>query len=63
MTNSINRKYITKCIELILYLLHYKISYQSYVKIENHIDYSIFYELIVNFFCIELYYIFSNIIY
>ena len=41
----INRKYIKKCIELILYLLHYKISYQSYVKIESHIDYSIFYEL------------------
>ena len=50
MTKFINRKYIKKCIELILYLLHYKISYQSYriniyVKIESHIDYSIFYEL------------------
>ena len=42
MTKFINRKYIKKCIELILYLLHYKI---SYVKIESHIDYSIFYEL------------------
>ena len=30
MTKFINRKYIKKCIELILYLLHYKISYQSY---------------------------------
>ena len=49
MTKFINRKYIKKCIELILYLLHYKISYQSYVKIESHvkrnIDYSIFYKL------------------
>ena len=27
MTKCINRKYIKKCIELILYLLHYKISY------------------------------------
>ena len=45
MTKLINRKYITKCIELILYLLHYKISYQYYVKIEIDIDYSIFYEL------------------
>ena len=45
MTKFINRNYIKKCIELILYLLHYKISYQSYVKIESHIDYSIFYEL------------------
>ena len=48
MTKFINRKYIKKCIELIVYLLHYKISYQykiSYVKIESHIDYSIFYEL------------------
>ena len=49
MTKFINRKYITKCIELILYLLHYwiftKISYQSYFKIESHIDYSIFNEL------------------
>ena len=61
MTKFINRKYIKKCIELILYLLHYKISYQSYVKIESHIDYSIFYELSF-FFLIELYYMFSNII-
>ena len=48
MTKLINRKYIKKCIKFILYLLHYKISYQSYriyVKIESHIDYSIFYEL------------------
>ena len=47
MTKFINRKYIKKCIELILYLLHYKISYQSYVKIKSllTIDYSIFYEL------------------
>ena len=37
MTKFINRKYITKCIELMLCLLHYKISYQSYVKIESHI--------------------------
>ena len=29
MTKFINRKYIKKCIELILYLLNYKISYQS----------------------------------
>ena len=27
MIKFINRKYIKKCIELILYLLHYKISY------------------------------------
>ena len=45
MTKFINRKYIKKGIELILYLFHYKISYQSYVKIESYIDYSIFYEL------------------
>ena len=37
MTTFINKKYIKKCIELILYLLHYKISYQSYIKIESHI--------------------------
>ena len=53
MTKFINRKYIK--IELILYLLHYKISYQSHVKIESHIDYSIFYELKLIFF--ELNYI------
>ena len=45
MTKFINMKYIKKCIELILYQFHYKISYQSRVKIESHIDYSIFYEL------------------
>ena len=45
MTKFINRKYIKKCIELILYLLHYKISYLSHVKLESHIDNSIFDEL------------------
>ena len=32
-------------IHYLIFTIHYKISDQSYVKIESHIDYSIFYEL------------------